>query len=373
MTDEKVAETATHRVAKRAAPGSAERPNALTYPYDALKHGETLEIADGVIWVRLPLPFDLDHINVYLLRDGDGWTIVDTGLGDPRTEEQLAWIFERELGGAPITRVLCTHMHPDHIGQAGWICRRYGAALWMSRLEYITARVLVTDEPPAPQEAIDFLIAAGWEDSWVEAYRERYGMFGKGVCALPQVYTRIEDRRDIEIDGRTWRVITGSGHSPEHVCLWQPELKLFISGDQVLPKISSNVSVWPTEPAADPLNDWMSSCWRLMAAIPDDVLVLPSHNTPFHGLHARLEGLIEGHEKRLIRLERGLSEPKSAVELFSTMFMRKISSGDRMMATGETLAHLNYLVRQGRARYCVGDDGVARFVREEHPIRVDED
>jgi len=364
MTEEKVAEITTRK---------AEHLNALSYPYEALEPGETREIADGVIWVRLPLPFDLDHINVYLLKDGDGWTMVDTGLGDPRTQEQLAWIFERELGGAPITRVLCTHMHPDHIGQAGWICRRYGAPLWMSRLEYLTARILVTDEAPAPQEAIDFLQAAGWEESWIDAYRERYGMFGKGVSELPQVYTRIEDRRDLQIGGRTWRVITGSGHSPEHVCLWQPELKLFISGDQVLPKISSNVSVWPTEPAADPLNDWLSSCWRLMAAIPDDVLVLPSHNTPFRGLHARLERLIEGHENRLKRLEKALDEPQSAVELFRTMFLRKVPAGDRMMATGETLAHLNYLVRQGRARYLIGDDGVARFAREARQSGDDEE
>lgn len=351
----------------------SERAGALEYPFDAIEPGESRAVAEGVIWARLALPFSLDHINIYLLRDGDGWTVVDTGLGDARTEEQLDWLFRRELGGAPITRVICTHMHPDHIGQAGWICRRYGAPLWMSRLEYVTARMLVRDEPPAPQEAIDFLIAAGWDEAQIEGYRDRYGGFGKGVRELPQAFTRIEDRDDIEIGGKVWRVITGSGHSPEHVCLWQPELKLFISGDQVLPKITSNVSVWPTEPGADPLNDWLSSCWRVMAAIPDDVLVLPSHNLPFKGLHARLDRLIEGHEKQLKRLEKAIATPRRVVDLFSALFARAVPDSQLIMATGETLAHLNYLVRQGRARYALGADGAARFERVAVPETADED
>ncbi|MGD2132659.1 MAG: MBL fold metallo-hydrolase [Maricaulaceae bacterium] len=337
----------------------------LRFPFDAPKPGRCLKIAEVVIWARLPLPFELDHINIYFLKDDAGWTVVDTGLGDEHTRALLAKMLDRELGGAPVVRVICTHMHPDHIGQAGWLCRRYDAPLWMSRLEYLSARMLIADEPPAPQEAVDFLVAAGWEDKWIDDYKERYGGFGKGVRPMPQAYTRIEDRDDIAIGDRVWRVITGAGHSPEHVCLWQPEMKLFISGDQVLPKISSNVSVWPTEPAADPLNDWLLSCWRLMAAIPDEVLVLPSHNTPFHGLHARLDSLIEGHHKRLERVMEALDAPRRVVDLLPKLFGRKLKGHDHMMATGETLAHLNYLVRKGRARYELDASRIAWFSRED--------
>ncbi len=338
-----------------------ERPK-LRYPHAAPEVGAATAVAEGVVWLRAGLPFGLDHINLYLLADGDGWTLVDAGLGDPATEALWSGPFSDALGGKPIRRVICTHMHPDHLGMAGDLCRRFDAPLWMSRLEYVVARMLVADTAPAPEQGVAFYRAAGWEEAQLERYRKRFGMFGLGVRKMPDAFTRIEDRQNIEINGETWRVITGSGHSPEHVCLWQPERKLFVSGDQVLPRISPNVSVWPTEPGADPLADWLSSCWRLMAAIPDDVLVLPSHNEPFFGLHARLDALISGHERRLARLLRALETPKRVVDVFPMVFGRSIDDGDLSMATGETLAHLNYLVRRGRARYEPGGDGAARFV-----------
>ncbi len=334
---------------------------ALTFLHETPEPGGVLTIADGVVWVRLAPPSSSEHLNIYLLRDDEGWAIVDTGLGVEASEEQLAWVLERELDGAPITRVICTHMHPDQIGQAGLLCRRYSAPLWMSRLEYLSARVLVADHPPPPQEAIDFLVAAGWPDSWVRGYRERYGGYGRGVRALPPSFVRIEDRDDVLIGGRVWRVITGAGHSPEHVCLWQPELKLFISGDQVLPKTHAVVSVWPTEPAADPLNDWLSSCWRIMAAIPDDVLVLPSRDQPFKGLHPRLDALISESHDRLERVRQGLDRPKRVIDLMRAVFQREVGESQRGTATGETLAHLNYLRRKGRAMYALDSQGVAWF------------
>lgn len=342
------------------APAQA-RPK-LSYPHPAPEVGTVAEIAEGVKWLRAGLPFGLDHINLYLLRDGEGWTLIDTGLGDPATGALWDGPFAEALEGRSITRVLCTHMHPDHLGMAGELCRRFDAPLWMSRLEYVTARMLVADTPPAPDAALDFYRAAGWDEPQIARYRERFGMFGMGVHKMPDAFTRIEDRQDVVINDEVWRVIVGSGHSPEHVCLWQPERRLFLSGDQVLPRISSIVAVWPTEPGADPLADWLSSCWRLMAAIPDDVLVLPSHNEPFFGLHARLDALISGHERRLTRLARALSEPKRVVDLFSAVFGRPIGEEDLSMATGETLAHLNYLVSRGRARYETRNGGAAHFV-----------
>ncbi len=348
---------------------TAPADTGLRYPFEAPEPGAAREVSPGVFWLRMPLPFSLDHINLYLLRDGPGWTLIDTGLGDPATWTLWERAFETVMEGRALTRVICTHMHPDHVGQAGALCRHFGVRLWMSRLEYVTARMLVADAPPAPDEALAFYRAAGWDAEALDTYKQRFGMFGMGVTPLPAAYQRIEDRDDIEIDGAVWRVIVGSGHSPEHVCLWNPEARLFLSGDQVIPKISSNVSVWPTEPAADPLSDWLSSCWRIMAAIPDDVLVLPSHNTPFYGLHTRLEGLIDGHERRLERLERSLETPKRVVDAFAAMFARPIQASDYSMATGETLAHLNYLVRAGRAVAREAQDGAVWFERSSGPAR----
>ncbi|MEZ5996547.1 MAG: MBL fold metallo-hydrolase [Hyphomonadaceae bacterium] len=339
------------------------RPS-LVYPLgDPPPAGVAREIAPGVHWVRMPLPFALKWINLWLIEDGDGWTIVDTGVALEESREHWRAIFEATLKGKPVTRVICTHMHPDHMGLAGWICRKFGAALWMSRLEYVTGRMLVADTGrEAPEEGVRFYRAAGWDEDALDSYKVRFGGFGKAVSRMPDAYRRLSDGDVIEIGGRPWRVITGNGHCPEHVCLWQEELKLFISGDQVLPRISSNVSVFPTEPDGDPLSEWISSCHKLRAALPNDVLVLPAHNEPFHGLHERLDNLIEGHERSLARLHKRLQEgPKRAVDLFGALFARKIGGDLIGMATGESLAHLNCLIGRGLARRTVREDGVAYY------------
>jgi glyoxylase-like metal-dependent hydrolase (beta-lactamase superfamily II) len=337
----------------------------LVYPLgDAPEPGLAREIAPGVHWVRMPLPFVLKWINLWLIEDGEGWTIIDTGIAMEQTREYWRAIFDAKLDGRPVKRVICTHMHPDHMGLAGWICRKFGAQLWMSRLEYITGRMLVADTGrEAPDEGVAFYRAAGWDEDALDSYKVRFGGFGKAVSKIPDAYHRISDGDVIEIGGRPWRVITGNGHCPEHVCLWQQELKLFISGDQVLPRISSNVSVFPTEPNADPLADWISSCKKLLAAVPNDVLVLPAHNEPFHGLHERLQSLIDGHEKALARvLHRLRQEPRRAVDLFGALFARKIGPDLLGMATGETIAHANCLIGRGLARRVVDNEGIARYV-----------
>ncbi|HVZ99226.1 MAG TPA: MBL fold metallo-hydrolase [Caulobacterales bacterium] len=324
----------------------------LVYPLgEPPAAGETREIAPGVRWVRMPLPFALKWINLWLLEDGDGWTIIDTGIAMEETREYWRAIFAATLGGKPVKRVICTHMHPDHMGLAGWICRKFEAGLWMSRLEYVTGRMLVADTGrEAPEDGVRFYRGAGWDEDALDSYKVRFGGFGKAVSRVPDAYRRIEDGDTIEIGRRPWRVVVGNGHCPEHVCLWQEELKLFISGDQVLPRISSNVSVFPTEPDADPLSDWIASCKKLRAAIPNDVLVLPSHNEPFQGLHERLDNLVEGHERSLDRIEKRLREaPKRAVDLFGALYARKIGADLLGMATGEAIAHLNCLIARKRA------------------------
>jgi glyoxylase-like metal-dependent hydrolase (beta-lactamase superfamily II) len=337
----------------------------LVYPLgEPPEPGEAREIAPGVHWIRMPLPFVLKAINLWLIEDGEGWTIVDTGIALEQSREYWRQIFDKTLKGKPVTRVICTHMHPDHMGLAGWICRKFGAPLWMSRLEYITGRVLVADTGrDAPEEGVAFYRAAGWDEDALDSYKIRFGGFGKAVSRVPDAYKRISDGDVIEIGGRPWRVITGNGHCPEHVCLWQEELKLFISGDQVLPRISSNVSVFPTEPDGDPLADWISSCKKLLAAaVPNDVLVLPSHNEPFIGLHERLQNLIDGHERSLARILSRLNEPKRAIDIFGALFARKIGPDLLGMATGEAIAHLNCLVGRGLARRVADEQGITRYV-----------
>ena len=189
----------------------------------------------------------------------------------------------------PLTRVFVTHMHPDHVGMAGWLTRKFGVRLWMTRLEYLSCRVMVSDTGrEAPDDAIEFCRRAGWSAAAIEAYRARFGNFGKHIHTLPDSYRRLCDGEELRIGTNTWRVVVGSGHSPEHACLYCPELKVLISGDQILPRISSNVSVHPTEPEANPLQDWLDSCNKLKTVLPSDVLVLPAHNEPFRGAHLRL-------------------------------------------------------------------------------------
>ena len=324
---------------------------ALEYPFETMPGpGEAIEVADGVLWLRHGLPFELDHINTWALRDGDGWTLVDTGVPMDATKEAWRQVFEGSLEGRPVKRVIGTHMHPDHIGLAGWLTYKWGVRLWMTRLEYVTCRMLISDTgKDAPEDGERFYKSVGWSDEQIASWKVRFGGFGKAIHRMPDSYRRIQDGETIEIDGRAWTVVTGNGHSPEHACLYRAEDKVLISGDQVLPKISSNVSVWPTEPEADPLADWLSSLDKLERTLPADALVLPSHGLPFYGLHSRLQHLRRGHEKSLDRLEKLLAEPRRVIDCFGALFARQVGDGLLGMATGESLAHLNCLKNRGRA------------------------
>lgn len=331
------------------------------YPFgrDVPAVGETIEVAPRVHWLRMPLPFSLAWINLWLIDDGDGWTIVDTGM--PTEETKSAWrtLFETRLDGRPVTRVIVTHMHPDHVGNAGWLHRKTGAELWMSRLEYVTCRMLCADTGrEAPEAGIAFYRRAGWDEDAIKSYRERFGRFGMGVSQMPDSFRRLSHGDRFVMAGEDWQVITGNGHSPEHSCLFCPALNVLIAGDQLLPRISSNVSVHPTEPDADPLSDWLESCARLKASVPADVLVLPAHNEPFTGAHDRLQALADGHEKALGRLKARLGEePRRVVDVFPAIFGQKIGPDLIGLATGEALAHLNCLIRRGEAVRAAGPDG----------------
>lgn len=327
-----------------------DAPGVLTYPFDATPEpGQALEVAPGVRWLRMRLPMPaLNHINVWALEDGAGWTLIDTGMDLPDTVSGWQSALSGPLGARPVVRVICTHMHPDHIGMAGWLTRQHECRLWTTRLEYVTCRMLVADTGrEAPADGVRFYRAAGWDDAALEHYRARFGGFGRAVYALPDSYRRVVDGEEVAIGGRCWRAVVGRGHSPEHLCLHCPELGVLISGDQVLPRITSNVSVFPTEPDADPLSEWLGSLASIKQRVNDDVLVLPSHNEPFRGLHARLDALIAGHEERLARLASELATPKRAVDVFALLFRRRVGVEMLSMATGESVAHLNCLMARG--------------------------
>jgi len=334
--------------------------DSIRYEYDFQPEiGEAVDVLAGLKWLRLPLPFLLGHINVWLLRDGDGWVIVDTGIFTAATREVWANVFSQTLDNAPITRVFVTHMHPDHVGCAGWLCERFRVELFMSRDEYLLCRLLVSDTGvPAPEEGQNFYRSAGFSADQMVRYVELFGSFGKLVAPLPQSYHRLVEGLTLDIGAYEWQVISGHGHSPEHACLYCPEQNVLISGDQILPTISSNVSVFPTEPAANPLAGWFESLHRLKDVLPDDVLVLPAHGKPFRGVKSRLDALIGEHETGLEKLRELCRQPQRAVDVFPVLFKSKITDSNLIMATGEAIAHLHYLCYEGKLEVAKVEDGV---------------
>ena len=321
--------------------------------------GAHMEVAPGVHWLRFPLPIaSLDHINLYALRDGDGWVVVDTCVGSREAKAIWERHFRDLFGGRPVNRVLVTHLHPDHSGLAGWMCRRFGAPLLMTRGEYFLCRLMAADTGrEAPEEGVAFYRKCGYSDDQIELYRSRFGGFGKAITPLPHAYDRLVDGERGTVGGREWRVVVGAGHSPEHACLVCDDLNVAVTGDQLLPNISSNVSVWPTEPEANPLQSWIDSCHKLRRELRPDVLVLPAHGLPFRGAHARLDKLISHHEKALGRLLEFCQTPRRATEVYSVLFRRTINDSNRIMAVGESVAHLNCLLARGQMTRRLNDQG----------------
>jgi len=308
----------------------------------------------------------MNHVNLWAVRDGDGWTAFDTGL--QTAEIAQAWRKLLGNGGAlargGLTRVFVTHMHPDHVGLAGWLTRQFRCRLWMTRMEYLARRIVVADiGREAPDDFVSFYRQAGWDADTIELYRAYFGGFSKYVYALPDSYRRVCDREEIRIGDYTWRVTVGSGHSPEHACFHCPELKLLISGDRVSPTLSSHVAVIPTEPDADPMGEWLNSLDKLRREIPDHVLVLPGHGDPFRGLHARLDHLGRSQHCALDRLRQALRQPKRAIDIFAQLFSRPIQSDLHLLevATGESMAYLNYLLHRDEAEMDVKSNGVAWY------------
>jgi glyoxylase-like metal-dependent hydrolase (beta-lactamase superfamily II) len=324
------------------------------------KPGEVVPIAPGVLWLRMPLPFALDHINLWLIEDGPGWTIVDAGYAMPETRAAWERVFAENLGGRPVTRIVVTHFHPDHVGLAGWLVERWRAPLWITEREWLYARVMSRGSDDFIPLRRDFARRAGLDEASSELFGEREKSYRRGVPSVPPAFHRIADGMAIEIGGREWRVVIGEGHAPELACLHCSQTGVLISSDQVLPRISPNVSVHPHEPAGNPLAQYLA--WLRVAA-PPETLVLPSHNLPFFGLHERIDELAAHHQARCEDILAAAARPRSAVDLLPILFRRPLDQHQTAFALGEALAHLHYLESQGALDRVPGPDGVDRFMR----------
>lgn len=332
----------------------------IRYPWDTPPaEEEAIEVAKGVLWMRLPLPMKLDHVNVYALDDGDSWTIVDTGFDSKRCRAIWKTLMAGPLGGKPISRVVVTHHHPDHVGLAGWFQTEHGASLWTTRTAWLFARMLQLDEQAVPrQETLDFYRACGMdEDNYNQRASERPFNFADVVAPMPLGFKRIKQDDVIEMGGRKWTVHIGNGHAPEHATFWSQDDNLVLSGDQILPSISSNIGVYATEPEADPVADWLEACERLKQHARDDQLILGGHKLPFTGAPLRMKQLIENHHGALKRLVEHLDTPQTAAECFQPLFKRQIDGGAYGLALVEALAHLNHLYQVGAASRTTREDG----------------
>ena len=315
-------------------------------------------LAEGVLWLRLPLPPPLNHVNVYALDDGDGWTLVDTGIDSRQSRAVWQALLAGPLAGRPVHRVLVTHHHPDHVGLAGRFVSQ-GAELVTSRTAYLFARMLTLDEQPLPTpETLAFWRGAGMAPDILEARRaERPMNFCDVVAPLPLGFARLAEGDSLRAGGRDWDVRMGAGHAPEHVTLWSRDGDLVIGGDQFLPTISPNIGVYATEPEADPLADFLDACDRLMPFATEAQLVLPGHRLPYRGLPFRIEQLRGNHLAGLDRLRDFLRVPHVATDCFPLLFKRRIGPGEYGLALVEAMAHCLHLWHRGDLRRSRRDDG----------------
>jgi glyoxylase-like metal-dependent hydrolase (beta-lactamase superfamily II) len=329
----------------------------IRHPFaDAPAEGAAIEVAEGILWLRLPLPMALDHVNVYALDDGDTWTVVDTGLYSKRAVAIWEGLLGGVLAGKPVARVIATHHHPDHIGMAGWFQAR-GAELLTTRTAWLYARMLVLDvQDVATAESLVFARSAGMPEAMLQRRRvERPFNFADVVAPMPLGFTRLQEGDRLHAAGREWRVRVGHGHAPEQLTLWAGDL--ILGADQLLPGISANIGVYPTEPEADPLTEWLASCAAFQPLATDAQLVLPGHKLPFTGLPLRLIQMIDNHEQALSRLVAFLRTPATAHDCMLTLFKREIGGAEYGLAIVEAVAHLNCLLQRGLVSRQLDGDG----------------
>ncbi|KIZ45682.1 MULTISPECIES: MBL fold metallo-hydrolase [Rhodopseudomonas] len=349
-----------------------QKTDAITTPSDDLRypweshpgHDQVVEIAPGVLWIRLKLPFRLNHVNIYLLADGDGWAMVDTGFGNDATIEAWETLFNGPLAGFAISRVIVTHAHPDHVGQAGWIVERFRCPFYMSQIEYLSG---VYHQNRRTEERVvnsrQFFRRHGMDEAITAQLLGRGQDYLKKTVPLPAAYRRLSNGGDITIGARNFRIITGAGHSPDQVMLYCEADRLFLSADQVLSKISPNVSVWAHEPDENALGAYLSSLKGLAEYLPEDVLVVPGHGVPFYGVRTRIKQLSDHHEERCQMIADACREvAMTSAELVPVIFHKHVLDAHQTgFAAGELIAHVNYMLANSRLTVVQEPDGILRF------------
>lgn len=352
-----------------------ERPEEalLSYPYpDIPALGTTIKVAEGMFWARMPLPFALDHINLWLIADEIGgepcWTLVDTGVGLDVTRNAWETIFANHLGGMPIKRVIITHAHPDHVGNASWICERYAASgcrLTATVGEYFWAHIMSNGRVDGfdNHTQTEHFRRHGVGGAMLDAIAQnRKSYYSSLVPSVPHSFIRMAAGDSLSIGGREWQVFVGYGHSNEHASLYCPSLGVVISGDMLLPRISTNIGVWPSEPECSPVRQFLDAL-KAYARLPEDVMVCPSHGRLFRGAHERVRQLTAHHMERLAETLEACDTPKTAADIIPVMFRRELDAHQTVFALGETLAHLHYLRDEGKLEAKLGADNVVRFSR----------
>ena len=346
-------------MSKKAAPKSA-----LTFPFaEPPPPEELIEVAPGVLWFRLTLPFALNHVNLYLVEDGAGWALIDTGLGNRSTLKVWEDLLSGPLKPYPISRIVVTHFHPDHVGAVGWLVKRLEVPIHMSASEYLQA--LVTHLSPGSMEAPHyraFYLEHGLDAETVENVVTKGHEYLRLVSGLPPTYRRLIAGDTVRIGARTFEVLTGGGHSPEQAMLLSREDRIFLAADQVLVQITPNVSVSAVDPTGDPLGIYIRSLRALKEGVPSDVLVLPGHQLPFRGLHTRIDELVAHHHARCREMQMACRErPRSTAELIGVVFKRPLDPHQIGFAFYEILAHVNLMLRSGELMEAGRTDGVVRF------------
>ena len=339
--------------------------NGLVFPFPtAPQPGNVIEVAPGILWARMPLPFRLDHVNVYLIDDGDGWAVLDTGIGDETTRAAWESLLAGLLSGKRLTRLIVTHFHPDHIELAGWLSRRFDLPLLTSQTSYLGC--LNISLSPGALDAKpyrEFYLRHGLDAETTNTVSTRGHEYLKMVTALPPTFKRLVAGDTLKLGERTFSVYSGDGHAPEQVMLYCQEERLLLAADQVLAKISPNVSVWAVEPEGDPLGLYLRSLTALNTAIGADALVLPGHQLPFYGLHTRIGELIEHHKRRCAAIADACrNAPKSAAEIVPVVFHLPLDPHQMSFAFSEVLAHVNFMLGQGELVWGESENGVRKMI-----------
>lgn len=339
-------------------------PATLDFPWPAAPAtGEVMEVAPGILWTRIPLPFRLDHVNIFLIEDGDGWAVLDTGISDKPTRQVWETLVAGPLAGRRLTRLIVSHMHPDHIGLAGWLCERFDMPMLTTQTSYLSC-INISLSPGAMEAKPyqDFYRRHGMSQETAALVATQGHGYLRMVTPLPPTFNRLVAGDTLTIGGRAFEVLTGDGHAPEQLMLYLREENLFLAADQVLAKITPNISVWAVDPYGDPLGLFLRSLHEIERAIPEDALVLPGHQLPFRGLHVRARELAAHHEERCELIAAAcMAAPKTVAELVPVIFTRALDPHQLSFAFSELHAHVNRMVVRGELTWLHEDGGLLRL------------